>query len=233
MALKFATGLRHQPEVAPQARRAQVGNGQQWGQLVHWKQPAVGQLRDDVEESGQPFPKKAKAASGPQWKKCPEEGNAFPSSSERSWKKPDVSASSGAPAAVKAGKTIRHHVCLDMPTLSLVKSSDDLPMTEYRRKALDPDRTARVMLQPCSCKNNCFSVFQRSQVIEICQLWHSISEESQHHFLNAQWECSADEGTRRMQSGWLIALLGSKSAFRVFARCWVLATKPWRRSCKG
>ena len=121
-----------------------------------------------------------------------------------------------------------------MPTLSLVKSSDDLPMTEYRRKALDPDRIARVMLQPCSCKNNCFSVFQRSQVIEICQLWHSISEESQHHFLNAQWECSADEGLDAPDAERLAHRTSRfKAAFRVFARCWVLATKPWRRGCKG
>ena len=158
-----------------------------------WKQPVAGEVQQDMIDPTQPPLKKMKKVGQVHWKQCPQHGVHCQLSSVQSWKTPSVSLVAQ-PATSKAGKTVRHHVSLDVPMLSLVGSTDndDRPATEYTRKALDPDRVARVLVGSCSCKSNCFGLFKPSQVLEICPMWHSMSDESQHHFLNAQWECSLE-----------------------------------------
>ena len=165
-------------------------------QLVSgWKKPAAGNEEQIIME---PSKKRKTSDSGQtSWKKCGDSSSPLSSvTSSASWKKPSLGESEVAvTATAKAGKTVRHHVSLDVPMLSLVASSDDgeeRQMTEYKKKALDPDRIAKVLLGSCSCKNNCFGCFKAAKVLEVCQLWHSMTDEAQHHFLNAQWESSAE-----------------------------------------
>ena len=161
-----------------------------------WKRPAAG----DEPEPTEPPSKKVKVAAN--WKRCPESDGPLSSvaaSSSSSWKKPRLAEPEVATS--KPGKTVRHHVSLDAPMLSLVASTDDdqRPTTDYKKNALDPNRIARVLVGTCSCKNNCFGLPTAAKVSEVCQLWHSMSDESQYHFLSAQWDCSAErnglEGT--------------------------------------
>ena len=83
-----------------------------------------------------------------------------------------------------------HSVSIDEPTLSLIRGEGSVAPTEFKKAALDPNRVAKLAAQSCGCKGSCFSLFRPPQIMAICQLWHALSDESQSHFLNAQWEGS-------------------------------------------
>ena len=111
-----------------------------------------------------------------------------------SWQKPPVatvpiSAGDGA----GANHLVWHSISIDERTLSLIKSEES-EMTDYKRNALDPNRIAKLSAQSCGCKGSCFTLFQPNQILGVCRLWHGLSDDSQHHFLNAQWEGSWDCG---------------------------------------
>ena len=115
---------------------------------------------------------------------------------QKSWKKLSVSTVSLS-SGLGSGKThlVWHSVSIDEPTLSLIKAEEPV-MSEFKKKALDPNRVAQLLMQPCGCsKGSCFSQFRPQQILSICRLWQNLSDESQSHFLNAQWEGSwtADE----------------------------------------
>ena len=108
-----------------------------------------------------------------------------------SWKKPKVAtvpiASDGNGAG--ANHLVWHSISIDEPTLSLIKLEES-EMTDYKRNALDPSRIAKLSAQSCGCKGSCFTLFQPNQILGVCRLWHGLPDDSQHHFLNAQWEGS-------------------------------------------
>ena len=112
-----------------------------------------------------------------------------------SWKKPlcsDLVVPVDAPSSAGARQLVWHSVSLDEPMLGLVKA-EGAEVNEYTKQALDPDRFTRLQASKCGCKSMCYSLFNWRQVLGICQLWHAMPPESQHHFLNAQWEGSADD----------------------------------------
>ena len=113
----------------------------------------------------------------------------------QSWQKPPVSTAvvSADGDGVGANHLVWHSISIDEPTLSLIKSEES-ELTDYKRNALDPNRIAKLQAQCCGCKGSCFSLFQPRQILTVCRLWHGLSDESQHHFLNAQWEGSWDAG---------------------------------------
>ena len=115
----------------------------------------------------------------------------------KSWKKLSVSSVSssrfhaGGRGSGGANHLVWHSVSIDEPTLSLIKC-EDTPMSEYKKNALDPNRIAKLSAQSCGCKASCFTNFQPNQILMICRLWHALPDDSQSHFLNAQWDGSWD-----------------------------------------
>lgn len=115
---------------------------------------------------------------------------------DKSWQKPSLSTVSCSRSG--GNQLVWHSVSIDEPTLSLIKC-DESEMTDYKRNALDPNRVAKLAAQSCGCKGACFTLFRPNQILGIGRLWHGLKDDSQHHFLNAQWEgswdCSDDEAT--------------------------------------
>ena len=118
---------------------------------------------------------------------------AVTTTSGSSWKKLSVSSVS---CSIRPGSKggaphlVWHSVSIDEPTLSLIRGEGSVAPTEFKKAALDPNRVAKLAAQSCGCKGSCFSLFRPPQIMAICQLWHALSDESQSHFLNAQWEGS-------------------------------------------
>ena len=113
----------------------------------------------------------------------------------QSWQKPSASTVQVSSDGNGAGGNhlVWHSISIDEPTLALL-SNEELEMTDYERNALDPNRIAKLSAQSCGCRGSCFTLFQPRQILGVCRLWHGLSDDSQHHFLNAQWEGSWDCG---------------------------------------
>ena len=154
-----------------------------YGLKMNWKKPAMSEVV--TEGSNVMAWKRPFVSSAPS-----ERAEEDPPGSKR-WKRLLLSTVRAVQGEGRgANHLLWHSISIDEPTLSLIHPEETV-MTDYKRNALDPQRIAKLAAQNCGCNGACYALFRPQQILSICRLWHALPDESQHHFLYAQWEGTA------------------------------------------
>lgn len=139
---------------------------------MSWKKPLV---NDDG-------PGNSASATFQRWKRPLTNSSAsFAASLQPDWKKPCLSEVSNESTSNKS--FVQHEVSIDLLSLQFCQSASD--------KTVPKTAQSFDISSPCHCQQNCCKLFTPAQIRELRSLWHSMADDAQSQYLQAQWKNSA------------------------------------------